>query len=106
MKKNLLRFPDPAEGAPIVTDQAPDVPAKSPANEPPAARTVIDGEENEELVQTRQKLSKTEREKKEVETRAAELEDENRRLRQVGIKPEPAADTRSALEKFMAGEDV
>lgn len=72
--------------------------------------TVVNGEITEELTRARKKLADIEADKKKVETRAAELEDENRRLKQVGITPAPAApapaDTRSPLERFMAGEEV
>ena len=94
----VLRNSDPAEGE--NSDPVPaQPPAPAPAN-PPAANTVNTGEISEETL----KLKETVRQR---EMRIAQLEDENRTLKQI---PAPAptpkpVDKRTALEKFMEGED-
>ena len=99
----LLLSPDPVDGAPVV-----EPPAAPVGDAPPAATVVANGEITEEVVKLRKKTAMLEEDKKKVETRAAELEDENRQLRQVGLKAAaaPVVDKRTALERFMDGEDV
>lgn len=104
----IFRFlnPDPAEGntpdpGPSQPDPTP-APATTPAAAPPpAAEVVLNAEVTEEKV----RLEKTLRDR---EMRIAQLEDENRTLKTIP-KPTPvpvtAIDKRSALEKFMEGED-
>lgn len=117
MKRSTLRFllsPDPAEGngTPQTAEQI-NTPQTGKVeiygvNGPQSAEIVLGAEVTEETVRLKRDLETTAAEKKRVEMRAAELEDENRRLKSIGLKPEPAKveDKRSALERFMAGEDV
>jgi hypothetical protein len=83
MKRTLLFDPAPADGGE-------NTPAPAPAA-PPAAAVVVNSDVKEsdagELVELRRKLADEAAAKKAVEMRAAELEDENRRLKAV---PAPA----------------
>ena len=75
--------PDPASIPPVSTDAPPSAP-------PPAAHTVVTGTKNErelqlekELAETRGKLSTVEEEKKKRELALMDLQDQNRRLKEV-----------------------
>lgn len=110
MKKSCFNFllsPDGVEGAPV-TDQAPNMPATSPAEAPPAATVVVNGEMTEEVVKLRKKNTELETDKRKVEIEASNLRDENNRLKQAGVTPAavPIVDKRSAIEKFMQTGEV
>lgn len=76
-----------APGTPAPSPGAPQT--SPPSAPPPAAQKVVSTPVAEtdagEMVELRRKLSETERAKKAAETRAAELEDENVRLRAPGV---------------------
>jgi hypothetical protein len=91
------------------TTPAPPGPTPAAPAAPPATKIVVEGELDERIVdlqaqldETIQRLTRTEAEKKQRELDVAQLQDQLRAARQ---QP-PPADRRSALEKFMAGEDV
>lgn len=98
----ILRSPDDGTGAPPATP--------APAGDaPPAASVVVDATITEDTLQLREENERLKKRVKDVETEAAGLQDENFRLKKAGAippQPDPKPDTRSALEKFMAGEDV
>lgn len=68
--------PTPAPPAPTPKDAVP------PAAAPPAAHTVINGDETEDTAALKRKLAETEAANKKLQTEHAELEDQNRRLKQ------------------------
>ena len=100
----ILFDEQPADG----NGNEPETPQEKPADAPPAASTVINGEVTEETLKLKEKLAQTESEKRRVEMRAAELEDENHQLKKVTPTNVPVKkiDNRSALEKYMAGEGI
>jgi hypothetical protein len=78
------------------TNETPTTPVTPPAA-PPAAETVIKGTKSEREIQLEETLAERERRlseheaaRKKAETDAAYLADENRRLKEIGLKPEPA----------------
>lgn len=102
--KRILLSPDPVDGSP-----APD-PAPAPAA-PPAGKIVTEGGRTErelalekDLNEERLSHAKTAGEKMARENRINELEDELRKLRAPNPGT-PDSDKRSALERFMSGED-
>lgn len=101
MKRTLLLNSDPADGGESTPSPA--------AAVPPAAAAVLNSDVNEsdagEVVQLRRKLSDEERARKLAETRASQLEDENRTLKS---PPTPAAvEKKSFLDgaTFFEGAD-
>jgi hypothetical protein len=91
MKMKLLS-PDPGEGGDPVPPGPPPSPVTStpPPAPPPAASTVLQGTKSERELQLEDENQKLLAEKKKVETRAAELEDENHRLKQIPAVDQPA----------------
>ena len=96
--KYLLLSPDPGAGSasdPIGVDAgASPQPGASPdPAAPPAAAVVLGSDVSEsdagELVQTKRQLEDERKALKVVQTRASELEDENRRLKSAGLNPNP-----------------
>ena len=87
MKRNLLLIADPAEGG----DPLPPSPAVPAPAAPPAATIVATGKKTERELQLETELEKERRLRKEREIRAAELEDENRRLKEIPAEPPPPA---------------
>lgn len=93
-------------GSPQTPDPKPQI-QNAPAA-PPAAATVLTGTIDERLVNLQERLDAARREvantaqqKKDRELTIAQLQDQLRSF----SKPAPR-DTRGALERFMAGEDV
>ena len=91
-----------AENAPPIPEPVPQ-PQPQPSDPPPAARVVLTGQRTEreltletELETEKSSHAKTAKEKKDRETRIAELEDELHRLRH----PANPAPQRSSMEEF------
>ena len=88
-------------------------PAGTPANPapvqaptpPPAAETVVNGNETEEVIAMRKKLQETEDAKKKTELRNMQLEDENRQLKSIPKDPQPAAPKKSVGWGFYRREE-
>jgi hypothetical protein len=97
LRKFLRHSPDPAEGVPVENPSGPPPPAAKKVLDNPGAKET----DAAEIVALRSKLEKTAADKKKVETRAAELEDENRRLKAVP-NPPPAPEKK----RFLSGEDL
>ncbi|HEV2210077.1 MAG TPA: hypothetical protein VG167_14955 [Verrucomicrobiae bacterium] len=107
MRPKPLLSPDPAEGSPLPAPQqdpaSPPTPSP-PQSPPPAAKTVLEAKKNERELNLEKTL-------KERETRVAELEDENRRLKTPPQRPTPAnapekkAWLKGGLTFFDEGED-
>jgi hypothetical protein len=99
---------DPVETPPVTPPASPPVPSGPPApapGAPPAAKVVNTGPRSEreisleaELETERGSHAKTAKEKKDRETRIAELEDELHRLKQPPARPQP--DRKTDLEEF------
>jgi hypothetical protein len=92
LRTSLLFHPDPAASetgsgnsstAPIPAQPVPEAsPGRaSVPNPPPAATVVQHGSKTERELELEEKLSKTDADRKKEQTRLAELEDENRRLK-------------------------
>jgi hypothetical protein len=97
---SLLLDPDPADNPPS-------------GPPPPAAKKVVDNPEVKEtdaseIVALRSRAEKAEADKKKVEMRAAELEDENRQLRAVTPKPgkQPAPEPAPEKQSFLSGARI
>jgi hypothetical protein len=94
----------------------PNEPPKTPANvpstvppvthaaSPPAAATVATGKVTEA------DAAREAAEKRKLQTRLAELEDENKRLKDVprppAVPPAVVTEKRSIMERFLAGEEI
>jgi len=80
------------------------VPPVTHAAPPPAAATVATGKVTEA------DAAKEAAEKRKLQTRIAELEDETRRLRDVprppAVPPAVVTEKRSIMERFLAGEEI
>lgn len=92
-----LADPGKSPPAPLAAPASPS-PAKPPATPPPAAEIVVKGGKTERELRLEQDL-------KNRETRLAELEDENRRLKTPPARPEPVPPPKAAEQKrsWMAG---
>src|SRR5436853_3233162 len=75
---------------------------EKPAAPPPAAETVLNSDANEsdakDLVKLRRELDDEKEGRKKDQTRVAELEDENRRLKTPAKPPEKAPEKKGWLE--------
>ena len=88
--KKLLLSPDPAEGG--AAPPAADIVLKTPAIEEADAAA---------LVQTRRELEAERKDRKKEQTRISELEDENRRLKNIpNLAPEKAKEQKKS---FLSG---
>lgn len=98
--KRLLS-PDPIEGGDIPpTNPDPPTPAPAPID-PPAAKAVLEGDRTEreiqlqeELQSERERTTKLDANKRDRETKIAELEDQ---LRQLRTSPGPAAEREDSI---------
>ena len=84
LKSKLLLIADPAQGGDPTPPPAPAAPDLAP---PPGAAIVAAGKKTERELQLESELEKAKRLVKEREIRAAELEDENRRLKEIPADP-------------------
>lgn len=100
-KDDLAEPPSPSPPSPPSPAPSPAPSASPQAAPPPVASLVVKAPVEEtdagELVELRRKLSETERKQRAAETRAAELEDENVKLRQPAPAPAPKLKKRSGF---------
>jgi hypothetical protein len=92
MMKKILLDPLPGDGGGAVPSPGSTItePPTPPPAAPPAATTVLQGTKSERELQLEEENKRLLDEKKKVEVKAAELEDENHRLKTPATPPAPA----------------
>ena len=91
----ILLDPLPGEGGGAPAPSSPSGPLNNPTPQPaapPAAATVLSGTKSERELQLEEENKKLVADKKRVEVHAAELEDENHRLKTPPADPDPAVE--------------